>query len=89
MKRLVQDLDFEFKRQRKEIIEGSQTIQSNLEHISQLQAKLETRPKSLDNNNHRLSPYGKSSPHNMNENEQITAMKQEKDQLNHKLDEFG
>jgi len=34
MKKLINDLDFEFKRQRKEIIEGSQTIQNNLEHIN-------------------------------------------------------
>lgn len=44
IRQLMSELDFEFKRQRKEIMDNGQTIQSNLQKIEQLQTALDHKP---------------------------------------------
>lgn len=76
-RQLVLEVEFEFKQQRKELHDNSQTIQSNLQKIDSLQ-------RALDQVN--ATAYRNRGT---SQEDQLRTMKQEKEQLNHKLDEFS
>lgn len=80
-RQLLLEVEYEYKKQRKELHDNSQTIQSNLQKIDSLQRALDANGAS-----YRISPNRARAP---SQDDQLRMMKQEKEQLNKKLDEFS
>lgn len=81
-RQLLLEVEYEFKQQRKELHDNSQTIQSNLQKIDSLQRALDQ----VNAAAYRISP---NRARGTSQDDQLRTMKQEKEQLNQKLDEFS